>query len=266
MNASSIKVERHAAARIELNRPELRNAFNETMIQELTDAFSSLGADPGVRVIVLAAAGRAFCAGADLNWMKRMASYSDEDNQRDAAGLARMLEVIYRCDKPVIARINGDCYAGGMGLISACDVAIATHDAHFCLSEVRLGLIPSAISPYVMRAIGPSAARRYFLTAERFDAAEALRIGLIHAALPADELDTCVTALTSQLLGNSPNAMKEAKRLIRDVAFAPLNAALAQDTAHRIASIRASAEGREGVAAFLEKRKPSWASAVPDAS
>jgi methylglutaconyl-CoA hydratase len=217
-------------------------------------------------VIVLAAAGRAFCAGADLNWMKKMAAYSDDDNRRDAAGLARMLEAIFRCDKPTVARINGDCYAGGMGLISACDMAIASDAANFCLSEVRLGLIPSAISPYVIRAMGPSAARRYFLTAERFGAQEALRIGLIHAAVAADALDATVAALTDSMLGNSPNAMKEAKRLIRDVSFAPLNAELARDTADRIAAIRASAEGREGVNAFLEKRKPAWAGAATDRS
>lgn len=266
MKFSSITVEAGSVARVELNRPELRNAFNEAMIAELGEAFTTLGSDPGVRVIVLAAAGRAFCAGADLNWMKKMAGYSDEDNQRDAAGLPRMLETIYRCDKPIVARINGDCYAGGMGLISACDMAIATHDAHFCLSEVRLGLIPAAISPYVIRAIGPGAARRYFLTAERFDAAEALRVGLIHAAVPAESLDAAVATLTEAMLGNSPHAMSEAKRLIHDVAYTPFSAALSADTARRIATIRASAEGREGVSAFLEKRKPSWAVAVSDRS
>jgi methylglutaconyl-CoA hydratase len=172
-----------------------------------------------------------------------------------------MLESIYRCDKPVIARIQGDCYAGGMGLIAACDIAIAAIEASFCLSEVRLGLIPAAISPYVIRAMGVPAARRYFLTAERFGAAEAARLGLVQAAVAADALDETVAGLAAQMLANSPNAMKEAKRLVRDVAFAPLDAALAADTAARIATIRASAEGREGVSAFLEKRKPAWAAA-----
>ncbi len=260
MNFTSIVLEQDGGvARVTLNRPDLRNAFSEDMIRELGEVFIRLNGDATVRTIVLTGAGKAFCAGADLNWMKRMATYSDADNQRDAAGLTRMLNAIYLCDKPVIARVNGDCYAGGMGLIAASDIVVAAQSANFSLSEVRLGLIPATISPYVIRAIGPSAARRYFLTAERFDADAAERMGLVHMSVVPEELDSTVHGLTTTLLGNSPNALREAKRLIRDVAYAPLSDALAADTVLRIATIRASAEGREGVTAFLEKRKPAWA-------
>jgi methylglutaconyl-CoA hydratase len=247
-----------AVATVWLNRPEVRNAFNETAIAEITEVFAGLDAMPGVRAIVLAAHGVSFCAGADLNWMRRMAGYSREENLADAAQLARMLKTIHRCGKPVIARVQGDCYAGGMGLAAACDIVVAAEGVNFCLSEVRLGLIPATISPYVVRAIGESAARRYFLTAERIPAQEAHRIGLAHEVVPADRLDATVGALLKSLLAASPNAVSEAKRLVRDVAGAALDDALIEDTVARIADIRASQEGREGVQSFLEKRRPNW--------
>jgi methylglutaconyl-CoA hydratase len=245
-------------ATVTLNRPELRNAFNEEAIHELAVAFAALGTTGNVRAIVLAANGPAFCAGGDLNWMKKMAGYSEEENQQDAMRLADMLRTIYLCPKPTVARVHGDCYAGGMGLVAACDIVVASENAAFCLSEVKLGLIPATISPYVIKAMGEQASRRYFLTAERFTAAEAHRIGLAHEVVPAEELDATVGAIVKSLLGNSPNAVKEAKTLVREVVGQPIGDTLLIDTANRIAAIRASEEGREGVASFLEKRKPTW--------
>jgi len=245
-------------ATVTLNRPELRNAFNEEAIHELAVAFAALGTTGNVRAIVLAANGPAFCAGGDLNWMKQMAGYSEEENQQDAMRLADMLRTIYLCPKPVVARVHGDCYAGGMGLVAACDIVVASDNAAFCLSEVKLGLIPATISPYVIKAMGEQASRRYFLTAERFTATEAHRIGLAHEVVPADELDATVGAIVKSLLGNSPNAVKEAKTLVREVVGQPVGDTLLIDTANRIAAIRASDEGREGVTSFLEKRKPNW--------
>lgn len=245
-------------ATVVLNRPEVRNAFNDTTIAELTQAFRQLGADDGVRAIVLAARGPAFCAGADLNWMKRMAGYTYEENRADAALLAEMLRTIYLCPQPVLAKVQGDCYAGGMGLVAACDIALVAEQAQFCLSEVRLGLIPATISPYVIKAMGENAARRYFLSAERFSAAEALRIGFVHQVVAADALDASADGIVKTLVANSPHAVRQAKRLVREVAGAPLNDSLIAATVEGIAQIRASDEGREGVRSFLEKRKPGW--------
>lgn len=253
----NVTVAGHVAT-VVLNRPDVRNAFNETVIAELTGAFRALGSEPDIRCIVLAGNGPAFCAGADLNWMKKMAGYSDDENRADALTLAEMLHAIWACPKPVIARIHGDTYAGGVGLVAACDIAIAADHAHFCLSEARLGLLPATISPYVIRAMGEQAARRYFITAERFDAAEALRLGFVHAVVPAQGLDAKVAELTAALVANSPNAVRESKRLVQEVAGVPVTSDLLADTASRIAAIRASEEGREGVRAFLEKRSPSW--------
>jgi methylglutaconyl-CoA hydratase len=248
----------HRVATITLNRPEVRNAFNEIAIAELTQAFQAMAEDADVRAIVLTANGAAFCAGADLNWMKKIAGYSHAENSADAAQLAQMLRAIYLCPKPVVARVQGDCYAGGMGLVAACDIAVAVEDAAFCLSEVKLGLIPATISPYVIKAMGENAARRYFLTAERFTAQEAQRIGFVQEVVTADALDAKVAAIVRALTSNSPNAVKQAKCLVRDIAGRPLSDALIADTAERIAQIRASDEGREGVQSFLEKRKPHW--------
>jgi methylglutaconyl-CoA hydratase len=245
-------------ATITLNRPDLRNAFNETSISELALAFDELGQNELVRAIVLAANGPAFCAGADLNWMKKMAGYSQEENEADAMRLADMLRTIYYSPKPVVAKVQGDCYAGGMGLVAACDIVVASEAANFCLSEVKLGLIPATISPYVLMAIGEQASRRYFLTAERFSATEAKRLGLVHELVVPEQLDTTVNGIVTALLANSPNAVREAKKLVRDIAGMPIDDPLLADTAGRIAAIRASDEGREGVASFLEKRKPKW--------
>jgi len=248
----------HRVAVVRLAREKVRNAFNETLIAELTAAFTRLGGDEGVRAIVLAGRGPAFCAGADLDWMRRMAGYSYAENLADARALAEMLRAIYTCPKPTVARVHGDAYAGGMGLVAACDIAVAANTAHFCLSETRLGLIPATISPYVIRAMGEQAARRYALTAERFDAARALRLGFVHEVVAADALDTRITEILSALLQTSAGAVAEAKRLVRDVAGRPIDERLVADTAERIAAIRASADGREGVRAFLDKRKPRW--------
>jgi methylglutaconyl-CoA hydratase len=245
-------------ATVTLNRPDLRNAFNETTIAELAQAFDELGQDDVVRAVVLAANGLAFCAGADLNWMKKMAGYSQAENQADAMRLASMLRTIYFCPKPVVAKVQGDCYAGGVGLAAACDIVVASEAANFCLSEVKLGLIPATIAPYVIKAMGEQAARRYFLTAERFDAFEARRIGFAHEVVVPEALDSTVAAILKALVNNSPNAVREAKKLVREVAGVPIDDAMLADTADRIASIRASGEGREGVASFLEKRKPNW--------
>ena len=245
-------------AHVTLNRPDVRNAFNQTSIAELTAVFEQLGTDDSVRAVVLAAQGVAFCAGADLNWMKQMAGYDHAENLADAARLAAMLKTIYLCRTPVVAKVQGDCYAGGMGLVAACDIAISAEHANFCLSEVKLGLIPATISPYVIKAMGENAARRYFLTAERFDAIEAARIGFVQRAVPAEELDSAVDAIVKALISASPNAVREAKRLVRDIGGAPITDGLIHDTAERIAAVRASDEGREGVRSFLEKRKPDW--------
>ncbi|WP_154357407.1 enoyl-CoA hydratase/isomerase family protein [Duganella aquatilis] len=245
-------------ATVTLNRPDVRNAFNETTITEIKQAFSELGEDDALRAIVLAANGPAFCAGADLNWMKKMAGYTHAENQADALQLAEMLRTIYLCPKPVVAKVQGDCYAGGMGLVAACDIIVAVEEANFCLSEVKLGLIPATISPYVIKAMGENASRRYFLTAERFGAREALRIGFAHEVVSTETLDAKVTEIVKALVNNSPNAVRQAKLLVRDVVGQPVNDALLADTAERIAQIRASDQGREGVASFLEKRKSAW--------
>ncbi len=252
-----ISTEGHLAT-VWLDRPDLRNAFNETSIAEITHAFRALDKERTIRAVVLAARGPAFCAGADLNWMKKMAGYSEQENLADAAALADMLHAIYECSKPTIARVQGDCYAGGMGLVAACDIAIAVERAEFCLSEVKLGLIPATISPYVIRAIGERASRRYFLSAERFCAARAMQIGLVHEVVGEDQLDATVERMAHAIVSCSPHAVAEAKRLVRDVSGEAIEPHLVADTVRRIAEVRVSPEGREGVAAFLEKRKPSW--------
>ena len=248
-------------ARITLTQPDIRNAFSDEVIAEITAAFSEVGARAAVRAVVLAAQGPAFCAGANLNWMRRMADYTHGENVADATKLAEMLRVIYTCPKPTIARVQGDVYAGGMGLVAACDMAVAVDSAGFCLSEVKLGLIPATISPYVIRAMGARAAHRYFLTAERFDAAEALRIGFVHAVVAPESLDAKVDELLKALTSASPNALRACKKLVIDVAEREINASLIHSTVQGIAEIRASDEGKEGVQAFLNKRKPAWLAA-----
>lgn len=258
---TTIRIERPspAVARVTLARPEVRNAFNETVIAELTAAFRALDVDESVRVAVLAAEGPAFCAGADLNWMRRMAGYSRDENLADATGLAEMLRTIASCRKPTIARVQGDAYAGGMGLVAACDIAVAADTAHFCLSEVKLGLIPATISPYVVRAMGSHAAQRYFLTAERFDAATALRIGFVHEAVAAEGLDAKVGHFVDAFLAASPQALTDCKRLLHEVGSRTADAALIARTVEFIADSRASDDGRHGIASFLGKGKPRWA-------
>jgi len=239
--------------RVTLNRPELRNAFDDALIAKLRTAFSDLERDKSVRVVVLAGNGPAFCAGADLNWMKRMAGYGYDENLADAKALAEMLAALDRMAKPTIARVHGPVFAGGTGLVAACDIAVGT-------PEAKLGLSPATISPYVIRAMGERNARRYFLTAEVFDAEEALRIGMLSVLVESKDLDSTVTALVQHLLAGGPEAHGKIKTLIRAVAGRRPHDDLVADTAKRIAEIRGSPEGKEGIAAFLEKRKASWCS------
>jgi methylglutaconyl-CoA hydratase len=254
-----LKVEKKdGVARVTLDRPELRNAFDDALIKQLHDAFVALGKDQEVRVVVLAGNGPAFCAGADLNWMKRMAKYGYDENLADAEALALMLATLDRLPKPTIARVHGPVFAGGTGLVAACDMAVGSREAKFCLSEAKLGLSPATISPYVIRAMGEHNARRYFLTAEVFDAEEALRIGML--SILTDRLDEEIDGLVKHLLAGGPAAHAKIKALIRAVAGRPVDDALAAETAKRIAEIRVSPEGREGIASFLEKRKAAWCS------
>ena len=252
-----VNIENHIAT-VTLNRPEIRNAFNDETISELNSVFSDLGTNDEVRVIGLAAAGKAFCAGADLNWMRAMADYSYEENLADADKLAQMLKTIYDCPKPTIAAIQGDVYAGGMGLVAVCDVAIAVKIANFCLSEVRLGLAPATISPYVIRALGVRASQRYFLSAEVFDSEKARQLGFIHERVSEEALEDTVAALAAKMANNSPDAMKTCKILLHQIAGESITDELIADTVKGIADIRASEQGKEGVQAFLQKRKPDW--------
>jgi methylglutaconyl-CoA hydratase len=245
-------------ARITMARPEKHNAFDDGLIAELTRTFIEVGRDAAVRVVVLQAEGKSFSAGADLGWMQRMADYSEAENLEDARALAGMMRVLNEIPKPTVARVQGAAFGGGVGLVAACDIALASHAASFCLSEARLGLIPAVISPYVVEAIGVRAARRYFQTAEHFDADIAHELGLVHEVVPRERLDHRLDEVVGQLLNNGPEAMAASKRLIRRVASGPVDDAMVEDTARRIADIRATDEGREGVRAFLEKREPSW--------
>ena len=245
-------------AEVWLNRPEVRNAFNDGVIAELMQAFGELGADPHLRCITLAGRGKAFCAGADLNWMKAMAGYDWEGNRADAQALADMLHTLYTCPVPIVGRVHGDCYAGGVGLAAVCDVLVAAQGVQFCLSEARLGLLPATIGPYVLKALGEQASRRYFITAERFSAQEAQRLGFVHECVPAEELDACVQGLVQTLVNNGPSAVKACKQLVQDLAGRPLTQELRADTARRIADIRISDEGKAGIRSFLDKSTPPW--------
>ena len=245
-------------ATIRMNRPDVHNAFDDILIAALTAELRRLDQLPEARVIVLAANGKSFSAGADLNWMRRMAKYSREENLRDAMALAGLMRTLDGVKKATIARVQGAAFGGGVGLVACCDIAIASTQAAFSLSEVRLGLIPSVISPYVIAAIGERAARRYFLTAERFDAVEARRIGLVHEVVDSGVLDESVATIVGQLLKGGPQALAAAKKLIADVSRRPMDDALSAETAGRIAAIRVEREGQEGLAAFFGKRKPDW--------
>ena len=255
----TLEIERQdPMATIWLNRPDRHNAFDETLIGELTDACLTLEADDSVRVLVLAGRGKSFSAGADLNWMKRAADYTVEQNLADARQLATMLRTLAELRKPTIARVHGAALGGGMGLAAACDLCIASTAASFATSEVRFGLIPATIGPYVLRAIGARQASRYFLTAERLDARRAWELGLVHELTEPDTLDARVRDIVTVLLAGGPHAQAAAKDLIRAVANQPEDDALVEDTAQRIAHIRATPEAREGLGAFLEKRPPNW--------
>jgi methylglutaconyl-CoA hydratase len=251
---------RDGIARVTLNRPDLRNAFDDALIRRLRASFEDVASDRTIRVMVLAGNGPAFCAGADLNWMKRMASYGYDENLADANALAQMLATLDRLPKPTIARVHGPVFAGGTGLVAACDIAVGTSEAKFCLSEAKLGLSPATISPYVLRAMGEREARRYFLTAEVFEAAEAFRIGMLSALVPAADLDASIQELIKHLLAGGPEAHAKIKALIRAVAGRRPDDALVAETAKHIAEIRGSPEGKEGIASFLEKRKAAWCS------
>ena len=259
MTSTTLQLDRRGAvARVFLDRPEVRNAFNDGVIAELTQAFRGFAADESLRCVVLGGHGKAFCAGADLAWMRAMADYTWEQNRADAQGLADMLHAIWACPVPVVGRIHGDAYAGGVGLAAVCDVLVAAEGVQFCLSEARLGLLPATIGPYVVRALGEQASRRYFATAERFDAARAHALGFVHEVVPAEALDAKVDEVVAAVVGNGPAAVRACKALVHDIAGRPVDEALRAETARRIADIRASAEGKEGVQSFLSKRKPSW--------
>ena len=241
--------------RVTLNRPEVRNAFNEGLIGELQDIFSKLGSDGRCRVIVLQANGKSFCAGADLNWMKSMANFTKEENIADSRKMALMLNTIYACPKPVIAKVQGDAYAGGVGLASVCDILIASNQVRFCISEAKLGLLPATIAPYVIRALGEQASRRYFVTAEIFTASHAKEIGFVHELVDPEALDSKVDEICQAILNNGPMAVMACKKIVRDISQHPITPALLEDTVERIASIRTSDEAQTRMKAFLEKSK-----------
>jgi methylglutaconyl-CoA hydratase len=250
---------------VTLNRPDRHNAFDDALITELTEALRSMEAEDGIRCVVLSSVGKSFCAGADLNWMRRVAGASQEENKRDAMALAALMRTLAELRKPTIARVQGPAYGGGVGLIACCDVAVATVNATFALTEAKLGLIPAVISPYVVAAIGAKAARRYFLTAENIEAADAWRLGLLHElAQDEPDLDEKVGQIVDAFLACGPVAQAECKALIRAVAGRPVTSELIQDTAERIAKVRSSPEGMEGVSAFLEKRRASFLPAEPE--
>lgn len=253
------RVDERGVATVTLDNPDKHNAFDDAIIAQLSAAFQALDGKPEVRVMVLASSGRNFSAGGDLNWMKRMAAYSHEENLADSRALAEMLRRLNSMRMPTIARVQGVAFGGAVGLVSCCDMAVASASAAFSLSEVRIGLMPATISPYVVAAIGARAARRYFTTAERFSAEQAQAMGLVSELVAEDsELDTAVDSLVAAILANSPAAVAASKQLIGDVTGRPVDAQMIELTCQRIADIRASAEGQEGLTAFLEKRKPGW--------
>jgi len=253
-----LATDHRGVATLTLNRPELHNAFDDVLIGALQRTLELVEADSGIKALVLRSEGRSFSAGADLNWMRRMADYDREENHRDAIRFAALMSKLNCLNKPTIARVQGAAFGGGVGLVACCDMAVAAERAQFALTEVRLGLLPAVISPYVIAAIGERAARRYILTGERFDAVEALRLGLLHEVVPEAQLDSRLEGLLEDLLKGSPQALTAAKSLIFSVSRQPTSEAVIADTAERITSIRASEEGREGVSAFLEKRPPAW--------
>jgi methylglutaconyl-CoA hydratase len=254
----TVDIDDGKTATVTLDRPKVHNALNGELIDELTAALKALADNNDVRVMVLAANGKSFSAGADLTWMRKMADASEQENYHDARHLAGLLQVLDGIPKPTIARIHGAAYGGAIGLVACCDIAIASERAIFSLSEAKLGLVPAVISPYVVRAIGGRAARRYFQSAERFDAAQARHIGLIHQVVAADKLDKAIDELIDHLLAAGPDAQAAAKQLIEDVDGARIDDELMQTTAQMNARMRKTQEGKEGISAFLDKRKPAW--------
>jgi methylglutaconyl-CoA hydratase len=256
----SLTCDHRGVATLALNRPERHNAFDDAVIAELDAALSQVSADDAVRVLVLASTGKSFSAGADLAWMQRMAGYGEAENLADARALAEMLRKLNSLPQPTIARVQGAAYGGAVGLVSCCDLAVGSTLARFCLSEVKIGLIPATISPYVIAAMGQRAARRYFLTAETIAADVALSLGLLSEVVGVDDLDEAIESLAQTLLANGPGAVREAKRLALDYGGRPIEDKLIADSCRRIADIRASAEGQAGLAAFLDKSDPPWRS------
>ena len=257
-NASSyqyLTVQGEGITHVTLNRPEVRNAFNAGLISELLEIFTKLGSDDRCRVIVLQANGKTFCAGADLNWMKNMASFTKEENLADSRKMALMLNTIYACPKPVIAKVQGDAYAGGVGLASVCDILVASTQVRFCISEAKLGLLPGTIAPYVIRALGEQASRRYFLTAEVFTAAHAKEMGFVHELVDPEALDNKVDEICQAIMSNGPLAVMACKKIVRDISQKPITPEMLEDTVERIAAIRASDEAQLRMKAFLEKSK-----------
>ncbi len=252
------QIDSRGVAQVTLNNPDKHNAFDDQMIIELTNAFNALAANANVRIMLLKSEGKSFSAGADLDWMKRMASYSYQQNLNDARALAAMLKALHQMPIPTIARVQGAAFGGAVGLISCCDIALASSNASFALSEVKIGLVPSTISPYVIAAIGERHAKRYFMTAERFDANTALQIDLVHEAVEKSLLDDKVEQLITAILSNGPEAVVAAKQLVFAVSGKAVDSSLIEHTCEVIAGIRVSAQGQEGLSAFLDKRKPNW--------
>ena len=258
MNKVITQIDSRGVAQVTLNNPDKHNAFDDQMIIQLTNAFNALAANANVRIMLLKSEGKSFSAGADLEWMKRMASYSYQQNLNDARALAAMLKALHQMPIPTIARVQGAAFGGAVGLISCCDVAVASSKASFALSEVKIGLVPSTISPYVIAAIGERHAKRYFMTAERFDANTALQISLVHEAVEEQFLDDKVEQLITAILSNGPEAVVAAKQLVFAVSGKAIDSSLIEHTCEVIAGIRVSAQGQEGLSAFLDKRKPHW--------
>lgn len=256
--AITTEIDERGLATVTLNRPSIHNAFDDIVIAELIDTFESIQSNDAVRVMVLAAKGKSFCAGADLNWMKKMASYSFAENKKDADQLAKLFSTLYQLNKPTIACVQGAVYGGGVGLVACCDIAIGSKMSKFCLSEVKLGLVPATISPYVIRAIGPRLAKRYFMTAEVMSSMRAKRIGLLSEVVSEEELDLNVESLVTSLLKNGPRSIAIAKQIVNDISHRDIDEKLIDETSNLIASVRVSPEGQEGLSAFLQKRSPNW--------
>jgi methylglutaconyl-CoA hydratase len=258
MNEVVTEIDNRGVAWVRLNNPDKHNAFDDQIILQLTRAFTAVAANADVRAMVLCSEGKSFSAGADLNWMKRMTAYSYDENLQDAQALALMLKTLHQMPQPTIARVQGAAFGGAVGLVSCCDMAVATSSASFCLSEVKIGLVPATVSPYVIAAIGERAARRYFVTAERFDALRAMQIGLVSEIVDGKNLDDQVNLLIEALLANGPEAVLAAKQLVSDISGQTIDQSLIDHSCEVIAAIRVSKQGQAGLNAFLEKRTPNW--------